>query len=984
MLGRAGAWERVRRALGLSRRRAADAVSSATLARLRHVFRGDWYLDRYPDVREAGTDPLEHYLRAGAREGRDPHPLFDAGWYLGRHPGARGRNPLAHYLETPAGEHDPGPLFDARLYLAENDDVRAAGFEPLTHYTLWGWREGRRPNRLFDPAWYRAHHQPPRERDVDPLEHYLRFGLERGADPHPLFATRWYAERNPDIAGSGLHPLAHYLRHGAFEQRDPGPLFRSAWYVSQEPALSDAAADPLTHYLERGWRENRWPNPLFEPRDYLRRHPKVAEAGVEPLTHFVTEGCAQGHWPNRLFDLDWYTSNHADVAESGLDPLAHYLEVGAAAGYDPHIMFASRFYLETNPDVAALGLNPLAHYLHDPVHVKRWPHPLFDPDWYRADNPDVVYRGADPLIHFVEEGLPQGRDPNPWLDVRWYLRTNPDAVARAAHPVHHYLHVGGAEGRDPGPFFETGWYRRTYLAGDLNGPNPLAHFLHGGAEQGHEPRDPAAVYARAVLAEEQHRAFEAEAVQAHIEVMLYRPQFVVEVEGADPSSALAEQVYPDWQPLTADGPDDAEIYLVRVPRGARLAPTALYAFASALNRAPDADVVYADEDRIDIAGRRSDTVYKPTWSPDQLESAPYLGFAACFRWSLARQALAQATCHYDFLLRITETARRIEHVASIILHRPPPPAESDVDARALDVAALAARLRRLGRVGTVAAAANGYVIAQGQRSDGLTAIVLADEPDAKTASTRLTRCLSDLQRAGGGGPRQVIVVGRDLAIIEATGFPDLDPCVLGPGEDADRSRQINLAVARARYDELLILRTDLVPTDDEWLERLRGHLTKPEVGACGAAILSPDRRRYEHLGLTVIDGDPQAIGMNAARWPSGEGTARNRLATTSSCLLTRTSLVGSVGGFARDIGAPRADFDYCQKLAAGGYRTVCESSATLIREPGPIEPGPKPDKRAVERFDRQWARRLVEDPLHPEYRADGDVPYQVTRRLMGT
>jgi O-antigen biosynthesis protein len=72
------------------------------------LFDRNWYLKNYPDVRSSGVDPVLHYLKFGAMEGRDPSPLFDSDWYL-----------------------------------QQNPDVRAAGINPLVHYVRYGAREGR-------------------------------------------------------------------------------------------------------------------------------------------------------------------------------------------------------------------------------------------------------------------------------------------------------------------------------------------------------------------------------------------------------------------------------------------------------------------------------------------------------------------------------------------------------------------------------------------------------------------------------------------------------------------------------------------------------------------------------------------------------------------------------------------------------------------------------------------------------------------------
>jgi hypothetical protein len=70
------------------------------------LFDAEWYLDRYRDVAERGADPIAHYLRQGAGEGRDPSPHFRTAEYLAAHPDveANGMNPLVHYIRYGIGE----------------------------------------------------------------------------------------------------------------------------------------------------------------------------------------------------------------------------------------------------------------------------------------------------------------------------------------------------------------------------------------------------------------------------------------------------------------------------------------------------------------------------------------------------------------------------------------------------------------------------------------------------------------------------------------------------------------------------------------------------------------------------------------------------------------------------------------------------------------------------------------------------------------
>jgi hypothetical protein len=84
----------------------ASMVSDDETIRQSGLFDRDWYLQRYPDVRKKGMDPLAHYLRYGAKEGRDPGPGFGTRDYLGRYPDVAesGLNPLVHYIRYGLGE----------------------------------------------------------------------------------------------------------------------------------------------------------------------------------------------------------------------------------------------------------------------------------------------------------------------------------------------------------------------------------------------------------------------------------------------------------------------------------------------------------------------------------------------------------------------------------------------------------------------------------------------------------------------------------------------------------------------------------------------------------------------------------------------------------------------------------------------------------------------------------------------------------------
>ena len=81
-------------------------ASTATCAGSSPASRASWYRSAYPDLRATAIHPITHYLRWGAREGRDPSWLFSTLDYVGRYPDVAqsSLNPLLHYLRIGKAE----------------------------------------------------------------------------------------------------------------------------------------------------------------------------------------------------------------------------------------------------------------------------------------------------------------------------------------------------------------------------------------------------------------------------------------------------------------------------------------------------------------------------------------------------------------------------------------------------------------------------------------------------------------------------------------------------------------------------------------------------------------------------------------------------------------------------------------------------------------------------------------------------------------
>lgn len=100
------------------------------------LFDRSWYLSEYPDIRDAGVDPVRHYLKFGAREGRNPSCKFNTHFYLEGNPDvkASGFNPLVHYILHGADEGReaiPDPSLASDRYISQKIDVIVTVFNAL-------------------------------------------------------------------------------------------------------------------------------------------------------------------------------------------------------------------------------------------------------------------------------------------------------------------------------------------------------------------------------------------------------------------------------------------------------------------------------------------------------------------------------------------------------------------------------------------------------------------------------------------------------------------------------------------------------------------------------------------------------------------------------------------------------------------------------------------------------------------------------------
>jgi glycosyltransferase involved in cell wall biosynthesis/GT2 family glycosyltransferase len=394
-----------------------------------------------------------------------------------------------------------------------------------------------------------------------------------------------------------------------------------------------------------------------------------------------------------------------------------------------------------------------------------------------------------------------------------------------------------------------------------------------------------------------------------------------------------------------------------------LSADALFRVAEALQAEPRAGMLYTDEDKIDDSGRHYDPQFKGRWSPEMAITHNYTHHLTVIRKDLVEQAGRlrpefNGAQDIDLILRVVEKldGRPVVHVPHLCYHWRAH-AESTATkgnqkgylfdaARRAIVEAL--QRRQLRAETFLPPFAQHYALCLHQLkwdSALLAASAVTIVIPTRNRVDLLQRCLDSIARTVPRDSVKVIVVDdrsddpatRDyLATLAARTDLRCEVVAAPAGTHAfDYSALVNLGSSRATTPLLLHLNNDVEALQSGWLEDMVGWISVEGVGVVGARLLYPDGT-INHAGISLSrqDGLPHTLFEHAHPDELGylflPHVARNVVAVTGACLLTRTELYRQLGGFdAQRFKVAYNDVDYCLRAQAAGARVVVSPQAVL-------------------------------------------------------
>ncbi len=370
-----------------------------------------------------------------------------------------------------------------------------------------------------------------------------------------------------------------------------------------------------------------------------------------------------------------------------------------------------------------------------------------------------------------------------------------------------------------------------------------------------------------------------------------------------------------------------------------LEPDAFYRCVKMMEKEPDMDMCYTDEDQISDDGKvYSEPAFKSDFNIDLLRAVNYIGHLLLIRQDVVQKAgrwnpAYQSDASYDYALRAAETASHIGHLPRVACHvREKAGRTSDAGVRILNA--------HYARIGLPADAKPAgipriYRTAYHWKEQPLVSINIPNKDHIDDLDTCVQSVLSKCTY-----PNYEIVIIENNSVQEST-FAYYEKLqeqddrirVIYWKEAFNYSKITNFGVSQSDGEYILLLNNDTEVISPDFMEEMLGYCMRDDVGICGARLFYFDDT-IQHAG--VIVGLGGICGEGFQGFEKENGGYQNRIfcpqdysAVTAACLMTKKSVFEQVGGMDADFQIAYNDIDYCLKVRRSGKLVVYNPFAML-------------------------------------------------------
>ena len=423
-----------------------------------------------------------------------------------------------------------------------------------------------------------------------------------------------------------------------------------------------------------------------------------------------------------------------------------------------------------------------------------------------------------------------------------------------------------------------------------------------------------------------------------------------------------------------------------------LAEEAFYQMAKEISQHPEADLIYSDEDIIDIRGNRLFPHFKPDFNPDYLCCVNYIcHLVVVKRTLLDRTGLLRpeydGSQDFDFLLRCTEhtDSEKIRHIPKILYHwrsHEGSTAGNPDDKPYAVIAgekALAGHYERMGIKAEVEMTDRpgwyrSHVVIDGEP---MISIIIPN----KDHIDDLDLCITSIEEKSTWKNYEILVVENNseqkdtFVYYEELQRRYNNVRILTWKKEFNYSAINNFAVRESRGEYLLFLNNDVEIITPSWMEEMLQICQQKGVGMVGAKLYYPDDT-IQHAGVVLgLGGIAGHIMCKANRDEIGYMgrlvSVQEISAVTAACMMMKASVFCDAGGFDEELRVAFNDIDLCMQVRSMGEKIVFTPYAELYHYESKsrgLEDTPEKQLRfgkEVKCFKRKWERDLLKgDPYY--------------------
>lgn len=424
----------------------------------------------------------------------------------------------------------------------------------------------------------------------------------------------------------------------------------------------------------------------------------------------------------------------------------------------------------------------------------------------------------------------------------------------------------------------------------------------------------------------------------------------------------------------------------------------LFEIVKCINKNPNVEFIYTDEDKIEEkGGKRYDPYFKSDFAPDTLRANNYICHFSVYKKELMNKLKGfkegyDGAQDYDLILRMSENTNNIIHIPRILYHwrvhslsTAQHGGAAKPYAYEAGIKAIQSHIDRLNLRGKVESGVTlgTYKINYDIIGNPKVSILIPNKDYIET----LKVCLDSIKRLTTYNNYEIIIIENNSEDKKTFDFykeiegKDNIKVVYYPEKEFNYSKIINFGVKKAKGEYIVQLNNDTELITKNWLKEMLMYAQREDVGAVGVKLFYPDKT-IQHAGIIVgIGGVAGHVFKNlpesAHGYFSKESMIQNMSAVTAACIMTRKSIYDEVGYMDEKFKVAFNDVDFCLKIREKGKLIVYNPYVQFIHYESKsrgYEDTPEKIERfkaEIDRFKRKWNNILE----------NGDPYYNINLRL---